>query len=64
MTQRSNAVPPSNSSIQGKPALAFVKRPVRRFALLGGVGVVIAELDLAAQAEARRNFPALTHRLM
>jgi nitrilase len=29
-----------------------------------GVGVVIAELDLAAQAEARRNFPALTHRLM
>jgi deaminated glutathione amidase len=32
--------------------------------LAGGVGVVIAELDLAAQAEARRNFPALTHRLM
>jgi deaminated glutathione amidase len=29
-----------------------------------GVGVVIAELDLAAQAQARRNFPALTHRLM
>jgi nitrilase len=29
-----------------------------------GVGVVIAQLDLAAQAEARRNFPALTHRLM
>ncbi|HEY4973585.1 MAG TPA: carbon-nitrogen hydrolase family protein, partial [Steroidobacteraceae bacterium] len=29
-----------------------------------GVGVLIAELDLAAQAEARRNFPALTHRLM
>jgi predicted amidohydrolase len=29
-----------------------------------GVGVVIAELDLPAQAEARRNFPALTHRLM
>src|SRR5580658_86448 len=32
--------------------------------LESGVGVVIAELDLAAQAEARRNFPALTHRLM
>jgi deaminated glutathione amidase len=32
--------------------------------LTSGVGVVIAELDLAAQAEARRNFPALTHRLM
>jgi predicted amidohydrolase len=32
--------------------------------LPSGVGVVIAELDLAAQAEARRNFPALTHRLM
>jgi len=29
-----------------------------------GVGVVIAELDLAAQAQARLNFPALTHRLM
>jgi nitrilase len=29
-----------------------------------GVGVVIAELDLAAQAETRRNFPALTHRLL
>jgi nitrilase len=29
-----------------------------------GVGVVIAELDLAAQADARRHFPALTHRLM
>jgi nitrilase len=29
-----------------------------------GVGVVVAELDLAAQAEARRNFPALTHRLL
>jgi predicted amidohydrolase len=29
-----------------------------------GVGMVIAELDLATQAEARRNFPALTHRLM
>jgi deaminated glutathione amidase len=32
--------------------------------LPGGVGVVIAELDLAAQGEARRNFPALTHRLL
>jgi len=32
--------------------------------LPSGVGVVVAELDLAAQAEARRNFPALTHRLM
>ncbi|MFI4866363.1 MAG: carbon-nitrogen hydrolase family protein [Steroidobacterales bacterium] len=29
-----------------------------------GVGVVIAELDPAAQAQARLNFPALTHRLM
>jgi predicted amidohydrolase len=29
-----------------------------------GVGVVIAALDLAAQAQARLNFPALTHRLM
>jgi len=29
-----------------------------------GVGVVIAQLDLAAQAETRRNFPALTHRLL
>ena len=29
-----------------------------------GIGTVIAEIDLAAQAEARRNFPALTHRLM
>jgi len=29
-----------------------------------GVGVITAELNLAAQAEARRNFPALTHRLM
>src|ERR1700688_1155629 len=32
--------------------------------LSAGSGVVIAELDLAAQAETRRNFPALTHRLM
>jgi predicted amidohydrolase len=32
--------------------------------LEGGVGVVIAQLDLAAQAETRRNFPALTHRLL
>jgi predicted amidohydrolase len=30
--------------------------------LTSGVGVVIAEIDLAAQAETRRNFPALTHR--
>jgi predicted amidohydrolase len=29
-----------------------------------GVGIVTAELDLAAQADARRHFPALTHRLM
>src|SRR5579863_3259836 len=29
-----------------------------------GVGVVIAELDLTEQAQARRNFPALTHRLL
>jgi predicted amidohydrolase len=32
--------------------------------LEGGVGVVIAQLDLAAQEETRRNFPALTHRLL
>ena len=32
--------------------------------LEGGVGVVIAQLNLAAQAETRRNFPALTHRLL
>jgi predicted amidohydrolase len=32
--------------------------------LSAGSGVVIAELDLAAQAETRRNFPALTHRLL
>jgi nitrilase len=32
--------------------------------LASGVGVLTAELNLAAQAEARRNFPALTHRLM
>jgi deaminated glutathione amidase len=29
-----------------------------------GSGVVTAELDLAAQSEARRNFPALTHRVL
>jgi deaminated glutathione amidase len=29
-----------------------------------GTGVIIAQLDLAAQAETRRNFPALTHRLL
>jgi nitrilase len=29
-----------------------------------GIGTVIAEIDLAAQTEARRSFPALTHRLM
>jgi deaminated glutathione amidase len=28
-----------------------------------GVGIVVAEFDLAAQADARRNFPALTHRV-
>src|ERR1700722_13806005 len=32
--------------------------------LEGGNGVVVAQLDLAAQAEARRNFPALTHRVL
>jgi predicted amidohydrolase len=32
--------------------------------LSSGVGVLVAELDLAAQAETRRNFPALTHRLL
>ncbi|MFI4869750.1 MAG: carbon-nitrogen hydrolase family protein [Steroidobacterales bacterium] len=32
--------------------------------LSAGVGVVIAQLDLAAQAQTRRNFPALTHRLL
>ena len=32
--------------------------------LAGGNGVVVAELDLAAQADARRNFPALTHRVL
>jgi len=32
--------------------------------LSAGSGVVIAELDLVAQAETRRNFPALTHRLL
>jgi nitrilase len=35
-----------------------------RARLSSGTGVVIAELDLAAQAETRRNFPALTHRLL
>jgi nitrilase len=29
-----------------------------------GTGVIIAQLDLAAQAETRGNFPALTHRLL
>jgi nitrilase len=29
-----------------------------------GIGVVVAELDPAAQADARRHFPALTHRRM
>ncbi len=32
--------------------------------LSAGSGMVIAELDLVAQAETRRNFPALTHRLL
>jgi nitrilase len=32
--------------------------------LSAGTGVVIAQLDLAAQAETRGNFPALTHRLL
>ncbi|MGH8231287.1 MAG: carbon-nitrogen hydrolase family protein [Steroidobacteraceae bacterium] len=32
--------------------------------LPSGIGVIVAALDLAAQAEARRNFPALTHRRM
>ena len=35
-----------------------------RARLSSGTGVVIVELDLAAQAETRRNFPALTHRLL
>jgi nitrilase len=29
-----------------------------------GVGVVVAEFDLEAQAQTRRNFPALTHRVL
>jgi deaminated glutathione amidase len=32
--------------------------------LASGTGVVVAELDLTAQAQARRNFPALTHRVL
>jgi nitrilase len=32
--------------------------------LAAGVGVVVAELDLEAQRTARRDFPALTHRVM
>jgi nitrilase len=32
--------------------------------LPAGSGVLVAELDLAAQAEARRNFPTLTHRVL
>ncbi|HEY3809606.1 MAG TPA: carbon-nitrogen hydrolase family protein [Steroidobacteraceae bacterium] len=32
--------------------------------LTAGVGVVVAELDLEAQRMARRDFPALTHRVM
>ena len=32
--------------------------------LSAGTGVVIAQLDLVAQAESRGNFPALTHRLL
>jgi predicted amidohydrolase len=32
--------------------------------LNAGNGVVVAELDLAAQAEVRRNFPALRHRVL
>ena len=35
-----------------------------RARLSSGTGVVIAELEPAAQAETRRNFPALTHRLL
>jgi nitrilase len=32
--------------------------------LASGAGVVVAELDLSAQAEVRRNFPTLTHRVL
>jgi nitrilase len=32
--------------------------------LPSGAGVVLADFDLAAQAQARRNFPALTHRVL
>lgn len=32
--------------------------------LSAGNGVILADLDLTAQAEARRNFPALTHRVL
>jgi predicted amidohydrolase len=32
--------------------------------LSSGNGVVVAELDLAAQAEVRRNFPTLSHRVL
>ena len=32
--------------------------------LSSGNGVVVAELDLEAQEQARRNFPALTHRVL
>jgi nitrilase len=32
--------------------------------LASGTGVVVAELDLNAQADIRRNFPALTHRVL
>jgi predicted amidohydrolase len=32
--------------------------------LASGTGVVVAELDLSAQADIRRNFPALTHRVL
>ena len=32
--------------------------------LASGTGVVVAELDLSAQADMRRDFPALTHRVL
>lgn len=50
MTDRSNAVPPSNPTLKGKPASVTVKRPRRRFALWGGLGVVLALVAFSAYA--------------
>jgi len=50
MTQRSNAVPPPDPSIKGKLAPGVVKRPVRRLALLSGLGAVIALVAFSAYA--------------